>query len=249
MRDLSLPPLVPEFSFQWIRASKRRRNEDAKLMIVLHGLGDSADSFARFDEELEMPEFNYLLLNAPDPHDDGYSWYRLEPHHRPGVLRARQKLFVLVESLLLQGWQSRQIYFLGHSQGALMVTDFLLNHWARFGGAIGVSGYVWFFRGWQKKARYSSAARTPLLMTYGFRDRQIPPEETRADVQRLQSAGLLVKERGFSKGHDFDFQSEVPYLRRWLKGLEQTGDGILVNPTPRVMPPVSLRTPNLMLQR
>jgi len=49
------------FSSQFISAQAK----SDKLMIVLHGRGDSIKPFAKFDEELQIPEMNYLLLNAP----------------------------------------------------------------------------------------------------------------------------------------------------------------------------------------
>ncbi len=186
-------------------------------MVVLHGRGDSARAFADIRSELRIPGMNYLLLNAPAAFGDGFSWYDLEPRHAPGVRAARRKLFALVGELKRAGWEQTDIYWLGHSQGALMVCDLLMNHPGAFGGAVGVSGYVWFFRGWRAKARASAAWATPWLMTYGNRDRVIPPAEIREDLATLWSAGAPVVARAFVKGHDFDFDDEIPFVREWLR--------------------------------
>ena len=51
-----------------------------KLMIVLHGKGDSLRPFKDFNSELDLPNMNFLLLNAPKKFLDGYSWYGDPPY-------------------------------------------------------------------------------------------------------------------------------------------------------------------------
>ncbi len=197
---------------QTVQTPRRQR-----LMIVLHGRGDSLGSFINIKNELRLPGMNYLLLNAPRRSGQGYSWYALEPRHETGILRARALLFALVDQLKVAGWKTEDIFFLGHSQGALVVSDFLMNHPDRFGGVVGVSGYIWFPRGWKARVRRAAAQVTPWLMTYGKYDRIIPPNEIREDLDQLWAEGLMVTAHAFSKGHDFDFQKEVPFMRRWLR--------------------------------
>lgn len=214
---MAVPFRSRQFDSLWISASPRVPRDRQKLMIVLHGLGDSRDSFADIRQELRLPEMNYLLLNAPKKSGDGFSWYSLEPRHAKDVRRARLGLFALIQELRREGWAQEDIFFLGHSQGALMVCDLLMTHPGTFGGAVGISGYVWFFRGWKTIARTSAAWTTPWLMTYGTRDRVIPPAEIREDLEKLWSAGAPVVARAFVKGHDFDYRHEVPFVREWLK--------------------------------
>lgn len=209
--------VTEHFNSHWIFASPRVPVEQQKLMIVLHGRGDSLHSFLDISAELRLPQMNYLLLNAPRRFAGGYSWYGQEPRHEPGIRKARARLFALIDELLDAGWDARDLYFLGHSQGALMVCDLLMHHPATFGGVVGVSGYVHFPRGWKIRSRRSAASRTPWLMTYGTRDRVIPAAEIREDLEQLWQVGLPVVAQAFKKGHDFDFHEEVPFMRRWLR--------------------------------
>jgi hypothetical protein len=39
-----------------------------KLVVVLHGQGGSADDFRPLQDDLSIAEFNYLLLNGPEPY-------------------------------------------------------------------------------------------------------------------------------------------------------------------------------------
>ena len=49
-----------------------------QLMIVLHGLGDSAEGFAGLQDVLDIDSMNYLLLNAHTPYYTGFSWYDVD---------------------------------------------------------------------------------------------------------------------------------------------------------------------------
>jgi phospholipase/carboxylesterase len=220
---------TPLFQCEWIpaqtasvRLQARTSGRSAlrskqKLMIVLHGYGDSLKPFRSIGSELKIPGMNYLLLNAPKKLRDGYSWCPLAPRRGRGLRTVRNRLFALVEELKNAGWSTRDIYWLGHSQGCLVAADLLLHHPDTFGGFIGVSGYVWFYKGWRRVAKASGAGQTPWLFTHGRRDRVIPPGEIREDILELtRGAGLSIMYREFGKGHDFDHRFEVPFIREWM---------------------------------
>jgi phospholipase/carboxylesterase len=204
------------FDCEWIPASRSIPRAQQKVMIVLHGRGDSLKSFRSIKRELRRPDINYLLLNAPRRYLTGFSWYALEPNHERGVKEARARLFSLVGELKERGWESQEIIWMGHSQGCLVACDMVFNHPDQFAGLVGVSGYMWFFRGWRSRVRQSGATKTPWLITHGSRDQIIKPSEIRADIVALASE-VPVLYREFKKGHNFDYEEEVPFIRDWLK--------------------------------
>lgn len=212
------------FDYEWIPASRGVARSRQKIMIILHGRGDSLKAFRSIKQELRLPHLNYLLLNAPRKYLKGYSWYALEPNHEKGVKLAREKLFALIDELKEAGWASKDILWMGHSQGCLVACDLVLNHPDSFAGLIGVSGYLWFFPGWKRKLAQTGARRTPWLLTHGTRDRIILPNEIREDVEELSKGRVRVLYREFAKGHDFDYNKEVPFIRSWInEGLSAQG--------------------------
>ncbi|MDQ7059967.1 MAG: serine esterase, partial [Sulfurimonas sp.] len=56
-----------------------------KLMIILHGRGDSSDGLAGFPSFLNIEDMNYILFDAPFEYATGYSWYPLPPGQLPGI--------------------------------------------------------------------------------------------------------------------------------------------------------------------
>ena len=205
-----------QFQSRFVRAKKNSWAASPKLMVVLHGRGDSFKPFLHLPEEMRLPEMNYLFLNAPRKYDGGYSWYGLEPNHERGIMRSRSKLHHLMEELDVQGWRSEDIFLFGLSQGCLMASDLVMTYDRPFAGLLGISGYVWFFPRWSSKVS-QTAKRTPWLMTHGFADEDIPIEETRAQVKRLQKNRFNVEWLEMNKGHEVETQFEAPMLGNWVR--------------------------------
>lgn len=191
----------------------RRKSE--KLMIVLHGRGDSLKPFKKFNEELNIPHMNYLLLNAPRKFLDGYSWYGEPPYQAQGVLRIREKMFQLLADLEAQGWKSENIFLLGFSQGCLVSSDVALHYPKKLGGVVGISGYFHFFPRWKKEIS-PLAKRTPWLFTHGYQDDILPLETTKFGVEQLKEAGLKVQWVEMEKDHVFK-EEEYPLIKSWVQ--------------------------------
>lgn len=191
------------------------------LMIVLHGKGDSLKPFLRFDEELNIPEMNYLLLNAPKKYLDGYSWYGDPPFQRLGVLKIRKKMLLLLQDLLNEGYLPQNIFLLGFSQGCLISADVALNFSYRLGGMIGISGYFQFYPRWRKNL--AENLLTPWLITHGRRDDVLPIEETYFGVEKLREAGLDVQWVESNKKHVFE-ESEYPLIKKWIRSKYLPGE-------------------------
>jgi phospholipase/carboxylesterase len=185
-------------------------------MIVLHGQGDSLQPFLHLPEELALPEMHYLLLNAPQKYDTGFAWYDSEPKHRRGIENSRQKLSLLLDDLIEQGWPSESIYLFGLSQGGLMAFHLALTYPKKLGGVIGVSTYAYFPK-WWKQLLKPFHKKIPMIMTHGFKDRDIPLKEAHADARKFQSAGIPVQWFEFLKGHEVEENFEAGFLGNWIR--------------------------------
>lgn len=197
------------------------RSRSEKLMIVLHGRGDSIRPFFKFDEELGLSDMNYLLLNAPRRFLNGWTWYGEPPYQKQGVVRIRRKMFQLLAELEAQGWKSENIFLFGFSQGCLISADIGLHYPKRLGGVLGISGYFQFFPRWRNSLT-DEAKKTPWFFTHGRQDDVLKIEETKFGVEKLQDAGLKVRWVELDKEHVLE-EREYPIIRSWvrdqLKGL------------------------------
>ena len=190
------------------------KKKSDRLMIVLHGRGDSIHPFKEFDKELKISGMNYLLLNAPRKFLKGYTWYGEPPYQKAGVMKLREKLFQLLADLEQQGWDPENIYFFGFSQGCLVSADIGLNYPKKLGGIIGISGYFQFFPRWKNQLS-ADTLKTPWLFTHGFKDDILPLETTKFGAKKLQEAGFDVRWIEMNKKHVL-LEEEYPMIRKWV---------------------------------
>lgn len=187
-----------------------------RLMVVLHGLGDSSAGYQWLPAAMRLPWMNYLLANAPDYYFGGYSWYDFAGNAEPGVRRSIGLLNELLDAQRVQGFATEDTVLFGFSQGSLMTIETGLRHPRRFAGLVGVSGHLLNPR--QLLSELSPVAkRQRLLVTHGTEDPLIPCVAAREQIRLLQEAGLSVEWREFRKAHTIDDHAELKVLRDFIQ--------------------------------
>ncbi len=194
-----------------------------RLMVVLHGLGDSLDGYRWLPAGLRLPWLNYLLVNAPDPYYGGYSWYDFAENPEPGIRRSQALLFELLDEQPQRGFPTDQTTIFGFSQGCLMTIEIGLRYPRVFAGLVGISGYV--FQPEQLLSERSPVAeKQRFLVTHGTRDGLIPLGPVRSQIALLKSAGLNIAWHEFAKEHTIAGEDEISVIRRFVE--PQTHKGV-----------------------
>jgi len=194
-----------------------RKADSKALMIVLHGLGDSAAGYHWVPGVLDLPWMNYLLVNAPDSYYGGFSWFDFAGDFRPGVERSRKRLFELLDDQRAKGFPTGETTLFGFSQGCLMTIDVGLRYPHVFAGLVGISGFV--FEPQELLRELSPAARDQrLLVTHGTMDTMVPLQQTERAIKLLKSAGgLNVEWVVLEKDHTIAGQEEIEIIRRFIE--------------------------------
>lgn len=186
-----------------------------RLMVMLHGLGDSIEGYRWLPEAMGFSWLNYALVNAPDEYYGGYSWYDFVHDPQPGVVRSRKLLFDLLDALRARGFPSDLTTLGGFSQGCLMSVDVGLRYPHRLAGVVGISGYVW--QPGTLLAELSPVAKQQrVLMTHGTLDPIVPFAQTREQVKQLQAAGLSIEWHEFVKPHTIAGEPEMRVIRNFV---------------------------------
>jgi|SRR5437899_1079749 len=187
-----------------------------KLLVMLHGLGDSMEGYRWLPEALGFPWLNYALVNAPDEYYGGYSWYDFAHDKRPGILRSRQMLFALMDELRGRGFPTELTTLGGFSQGCLMAIEVGLRYPHRLAGVVGISGYV--FEPEELLAELSAVAmQQRLLITHGTLDPLLPFAVTREHVNLLKAEGLKIEWHEFVKPHTIAGELELDVIRNFVR--------------------------------
>jgi len=186
-----------------------------RLLVALHGLGDSMEGYRWLPQMLEFPWLNYLLVNAPDAYYGGYSWYDFAADPGPGVERSRKLLFSVLDRQRDAGFPTEQSVLFGFSQGCLMTMEMGLHYPHRFAGLVGVSGYTHEPEAALRKLS-PCAKEQRFLLTHGTRDPLIPIGPVRAQVALLKTAGLDIEWHEFAKEHTIEGQQELAVVRSFI---------------------------------
>jgi phospholipase/carboxylesterase len=186
-----------------------------RLMVMLHGLGDSIEGYRWFPEALGLPWLNFLLVNAPDEYYGGWSWFDLDDM-TPGILRSRKMVFELLDDAVAKGFSAEQITLAGFSQGCLMTMDVGFRYPQRLAGLVGISG--WVFEQEKLLQELTPIGRKQrLLCTHGPYDTVVPIAGVREQMKEFQAAGLNVEWREFPKGHTIHGEEELSVIREFVR--------------------------------
>jgi phospholipase/carboxylesterase len=189
---------------------------EPRLMIVLHGLGDSMEGYRWLPQAMGLPWLNYLLVNAPDRYYTGFSWYDFDGEPGVGIERSRKLLFDLLDKSRGQGFPAEKIVLFGFSQGCLMTIELGARYPHVLAGLVGVSGYV--HEPEQLVRELSPQARQQrFLITHGTNDPLLPINEVRLQMEILRQAGLKIDWREFAKPHTIAGEAEVSVLRDFVR--------------------------------
>ena len=210
------PPFSEEIIIMFESVFIPSKDEKSRrLMLILHGLGDSVEGFRWLPEALQLPELNYLLINAPDPYYGGFSWFDFSGNPTPGINRSRELLFKLLEELPRKGFKSSQTLLFGFSQGSLMAIETATHYPALFAGVIGVSGYI---HEPERLARElpPMALQQRFLITHGTMDPLVPFLLARPQVKMLQKAGFKIEWHELMKAHTVAGEGELKIIRDFI---------------------------------
>lgn len=205
------------FKYIYIPAVDFGQTNANKVMIVMHGLGDSKDSYVDFCKELNVPGLHYLIIDGPIPYFFGNAWYDPPPENpNKGIRFSLDKINLLIEELKKQGLSSEDIFLTGFSQGGCIALEYLYQCKEKLGGIIALSPKIYPLREDFKPDPHQLS--TPIFLCHGLYDEVIPYQEMETRSQSLIDKGLKVFKRPYPIEHDIDI-TEIEDLRSWINEL------------------------------
>ena len=183
-----------------------------KLMIILHGRGDSSEGFRMLPEFLDLEEMNYLLLDAPFEYYGGFSWYALPPQQLPGIEYSSKVLTEICDTLFKSDFEVSESFLFGFSQGSLLTFEFGARYRDTFKGYIAVSGYIYDEK---KLAKEFNTKIKHFLAIHGVEDDVLDYKTSKEQIEYLQSSGLAITFKSFQKSHEI-IKEELLFIREWI---------------------------------
>lgn len=186
-----------------------------KLLIVLHGRGDSSEGFLNLPDFLKIPQMNYLLFDAPFEYFGGHSWYQLPPNQLPGIEYSSHLLTECLDALFESDFRAEESFLFGFSQGSLLTFEFGARYEKVLAGYIGVSGYVYDVARLLQEQNLNATASS-WLATHGRYDNVLAFEESQTQIKQLQESGWAVEFHAYDKDHSLD-RDELLMISEWIK--------------------------------
>ena len=186
-----------------------------KLMVILHGRGDSSRGFTFLPTYLNMDDMNYLLLDAPYFYYGGFSWYDLPPNQLEGIAYSSGILAEIFDTLFEEEFNADESFLFGFSQGALLTFEFGARYEKVLAGYIAVSGYIYDPQNLLEEMN-PNVNNSNWLCTHGTYDDVLPFETTSSQIDLLQKSGFDITFKSYPKEHSVA-EDELQMIAEWIK--------------------------------
>ncbi len=189
-----------------------------KLMIILHGRGDSSNGFTFLPPYLNIDDMNYILLDAPYDYYGGFSWYDLPPHQLKGIEYSRKILTEVLDTLFEKEFNAEESFLFGFSQGSLLTFEFGARYEKVLAGYIAVSGYIYDTKQLLHEMNQNVKASN-WLCTHGINDEVLPFSTSKEQVEVLQNGGFDIAFKSYQKDHTIA-EDELMVLAEWVNSIK-----------------------------
>ena len=173
----------------------------SKVLILLHGRGSTAEDILSLSQHLHVQEFALVAPQATANTWYPYSFLALPERNEPWLSSALELLAGLVKELNKKGFDNKQIYFAGFSQGACLTLEFVTRNATLYGGVAAFTGGLIGDRIYTENYK-GDFAGTPVFIGTSDPDVHVPVERVHATTQLLQSMHAHVTEKVYpGMGH------------------------------------------------
>ncbi|GAB3987898.1 dienelactone hydrolase family protein [Spirosoma daeguense] len=172
-----------------IRTAGVPLEEASRVMVMVHGRGGSAQDILSLSSYITDKDFAFIAPEAKGNTWYPYSFLRPEQENEPYLSSALQVLASLRARLQSDfNFKLPQIYWLGFSQGACLMLEFIARNAAEYGGIFGLSGGLIGPDGTLRQYE-GTLANTPVFLGCSDIDPHIPKQRVLESESVLQNLG------------------------------------------------------------
>ena len=204
------------------RDPRQGSREGAPMLVLLHGVRSNEHDLMGLAPALD-PRFFIVSARAPMTlGPSAYGWYEVEFTPDGYILdedeaeRGRLTLLRFVDELTsAYPVDTRQVYLMGFSQGAIMSLGAVLSNPQKFAGAVAMSGRL-LDRTVEAIAPHTELNGLPLFVVHGTGDTVIPVSFGRAIRDRLAALPVDLEYREYHMAHQVTPHS-IADIGAWLQ--------------------------------
>ena len=204
---------------------KEPQQQAVACVIWMHGLGADAKDMAGLAEQLSLnAPVRHVFIDAPvrpvtlNNHLPMRAWYDIlgtnltDREDREGIMQSEGIIRQAFDSQIEYGFESRQIFLAGFSQGGAMALFAGLQMPLPMGGIIALSSYFPL----ASTCNISQSTHTPIFFASGQYDPLVLPAWTSLTIETLRNKGFQQIER-----HEYPMEhsvclEEIRDISSWL---------------------------------
>ncbi|MBA4168580.1 MAG: dienelactone hydrolase family protein [Chitinophagaceae bacterium] len=179
-----------------------------KVLIMLHGRGASAEDILTLATHLDVKDYTLLAPQATNHTWYPFSFLAPAEQNEPWLSSALDLLNDLVNDVVAKEIEKKNIRFLGFSQGACLMLEFVMRNATRYGGIAAFTGGV-IGNKINIDNYKGDFGQTPVFLGTSDPDPHIPVERFYATSNILKNMNAAVTEKTYSNmGHTIN-QDEI----------------------------------------
>lgn len=196
-----------------------------KVIIWLHGIGATGESFIPFAKQLNLPfAVKFIFPNAPlrpvtvNRGNIGTSWFDIlqkSQNHRlinkEELVASAERILSMIDHEIGQGILPNHIIVAGFSQGGAVAYHASLSY-PQVGGLIAVSTYFATEEYFSQKYQND----LPILICHGYRDESVFSDFADIAKDKLHKLGLTADVRFYDTAH-YICPQEIEEMRAWIE--------------------------------
>ena len=188
-------------------------NSHKRAIVGIHGWKGNRFSFKQIAISLRIPDTEWFFPEAPydvDNDDSKKSWsYEIEP----GIWERTEPKILLddfLSSHVLSKYNSKNVFFVGFSQGGLMCFEYVLHTPYPWGGVFPIAGFITDPTNKDKLRFHPNQIETPILIGHGIEDDVVKLESSQLAYSHLKRKGAQVELLTYTGNHKIG----IKFLRR-----------------------------------
>lgn len=180
---------------------KSGKSDAKKALVLIHGRGSTAQEILSLTANLEVGDFSFYAPQATNNSWYPYSFLALPESNEPWLSSALEVVKQTVSEIEKKGIPKENIYFLGFSQGACLLSEFAARNAAKYGGIVIFTGGLIGDKIYPENYT-GNFENTPIFIGTSNPDFHVPVERVYATTNILKDMGANVTDKIYdNRGH------------------------------------------------
>ena len=185
-----------------------------KALIMIHGRGGSAEDILSLSAYLNVKEYTLIAPQATNNTWYPFSFLMPPAQNEPWLSSALSVLNEVVTDLNNVNISTEHIYFVGFSQGACLMLEFVTRNAKKYGGVVAFTGGLIGDKIYRENYK-GDFENTPVFIGSSDPDPHVPVQRVHDTVKILRSMNASVAEKIYERmGHtinqdEFDHANQI----------------------------------------